>query len=164
MGGMITGDETDVSLCNTRSFLFIFLFVIRYVSPMGRHSNTDIPARLSEHSRRRRARQSKRRNEQFLRGPISLAWLCAAASLPGKALAVALATLFKSDVEKCDSVSVSPALLQRFGVSRQAGYRALGVLEEAKLVSVDRCRGRCTRVRINGARPISKGCESEVAL
>ena len=119
---------------------------------MSHAPNIKIPERLSEVSRERHARGVTRRSEQFLRGPILLTWLCTAAELPGKALAVAVATLFKSGVEQCDTVVVSRALLQRFGVGRQAGYRGLNALERANLVSVDRCRGRCPRVTVIGAR------------
>jgi hypothetical protein len=118
---------------------------------MHLHSESDIPAKLTEASRRRHERKSLRHNEQFLRGPIALRWVCAAARLPGKPLAVAMAVMFKVGVERCDTVAVSRKLLERFGVGRQAGYRGLKALEQAKLVEVERHRGRCPRVTVKGA-------------
>ena len=83
---------------------------------MHLHSESDIPAKLSEASRKRRAQKVRRHNERFLRGPIALRWVCAAARLPGKPLAVAMAVMFKVGVERCDTVAVSSKLLERFGV------------------------------------------------
>ncbi|MBT6157400.1 MAG: hypothetical protein HOL01_04970 [Planctomycetaceae bacterium] len=43
-------------------------------------------------------------------------------------------------------------MIERFGVNRQAGYRALAALEDAGLVTVDRKPGRCPLVSIREKR------------
>ena len=113
-------------------------------------NDNQIPQRLSEQSQYRRAKKAKRQGAQFLRGPVPLAWLYRAAKLPGKALAVSLAVHYKAGVENTrEPIAVTAKLLERFGVSRKAGYRGLEALERTGLVSVDRRRGRCPRVTIS---------------
>jgi hypothetical protein len=84
-----------------------------------------------------------------LLGPIPLAWLAKAASLPGKALALGLAIWFAKTARKTKVVALTPDLVKRFGVTRKPSYRALDSLETAGLVSVDRKRGRCPRVELS---------------
>jgi hypothetical protein len=80
---------------------------------------------------------------EFLRGPIPLEWLGLAARLPGKALAVALAIWFESGRKKNRrTVTLTRAILDRFGVNRYAAYRALQDLEGAGLVTVKRQQGK----------------------
>lgn len=87
-----------------------------------------------------------RRGERFLKGPIPEAWLCRAARLPGKALAVSLALWSQAGVERDRCVKLTTRLRSRFGVGRQASYRALRALEAAGLVSVERHAGRSPTV------------------
>ncbi|WP_145279440.1 hypothetical protein [Tautonia plasticadhaerens] len=77
---------------------------------------------------------------QFLKGPIPLDWLSAAARLPGKApLAVALAIRFESGRRgDAESVKVTNPLVARLGVSRKSKYAALSALEGAGLIRVSR--------------------------
>jgi hypothetical protein len=80
---------------------------------------------------------------EFLKGPIPLNWLSAAAKLPGKApLAVALAIKFESGRRRSDEIILTSAVLQRFGVNRKAKYRGLARLEEANLIRVHRLSRR----------------------
>jgi hypothetical protein len=102
---------------------------------------------LSEPSERRRLAKQGRIAGEFVRGPIPVAWIARAAKLPGRALAVGLALWFIVGVGR-RSNAVCPTLLQKFGVSRKAGYRALQSLEAAGLVMVERRRGRCSHVTI----------------
>lgn len=62
---------------------------------------------------------------------------------------VALAVWHLSDLEKRDEVTLTWRVLDRFGVTPDAGARGLTVLEKAGLVSVQRHRGRCPVVTIN---------------
>jgi hypothetical protein len=108
-----------------------------------------IPEELSGPSKQRRKAKCHQQQQQFLKGPIPLNWLAAAASLPGKSLAVAVALWYQAGLTKSrEGLAVTPRLLRRFGINRYAGYRGLGLLELAGLVSVDRHRGRCPRVAI----------------
>ena len=106
-----------------------------------------IRERLSDVSRRRHQANKKRRQAEFVRGPIPVAWIGKAAELPGRALAVGLAVWFIVGARR-HSNAVCPSLLARFGVSQRTAYRGLAALERAGLVEVDRHRGRCPRVTI----------------
>ena len=116
-----------------------------YIEPTPDH---EIPAQLSEDTKRRRRAAAKRADGQFLRGPIPLWWLRRAARLPGKALTMAVALWFGRGVTRNVEIRVGSALLAKFGMSRYVGYRALRQLELARLVSVRRAAGRCARARI----------------
>ena len=74
----------------------------------------------------------------FLRGPIPLDWLAAAAKLPGKApVLVALAIRFESGRRRnAQSVKLTNKLVARFGVSRKCKYRAIKSLQQAGLIDV----------------------------
>lgn len=78
-------------------------------------------------------------NGEFLKGPIPLVWLSAAAGLPGKAsLAVGLAIWFESGRRKSHDIVLTTAILERFSVNRKAKYRGLKALEAVGLISVVR--------------------------
>ena len=76
---------------------------------------------------------------RFLKGPVSLVSLAVAARLPGKALAVYLATRHRCDLEDRSTVTLPAALLQQFGVGRDAKARALRALKDAGLGRVVSC-------------------------
>ena len=90
----------------------------------------------------------KRINGEFLKGPIPLNWLSMASSLPGKALAVALAIWFEAGRRRSLDVTLTTAILARFGVGRKAKYQALQKLERAQLISVVRVPHKNPLVRI----------------
>jgi len=77
-----------------------------------------------------------RPGEKFLKGPIPLKWLTLAATLPGKALHVAIALWFQGGVERSATVRLNLSRLQVFGVERSAGSRALERLSARRLVTV----------------------------
>ena len=86
--------------------------------------------------------------EPFLKGPIPLSWLSAAAALPGKTLNVALAVRWVADMSKGGEAHVTKAALQYFGLSEDAYRDGLGRLEVAGLVAVTRKAGQRARVKI----------------
>ena len=86
--------------------------------------------------------------EKFLKGPIPWIWLTAAASLPGKALHVAIALWFMASVKRSGTVALSGKTLRSLGVERHSGYRGLNALETAGLVAVERHSGRNPLVTI----------------
>ncbi len=113
---------------------------------------TRIAERLSDASRQRHRKQQQRRHGAFVRGPVPVRWLASAAVLPGRALAVGMAVWFLVGIRQSrKALSVCSTLLERFGVSRKAGYRGLLALEQAGLVKVERHRGRCPRVTVLSA-------------
>jgi len=76
---------------------------------------------------------------EFLKGPIPLDWLGRASKLPGKApLATAIAIMFEVGRRRSPQITLTTAILERFGINRKAKYRGLEQLEEANLISVDR--------------------------
>ncbi len=79
-----------------------------------------------------------------------LAWLTAAADLPGKStirtalLALELATM----CGRKQHLGITPQSVATAGLSRVAAYEGLRLLESAGLVRVTRCRGRSPLVTI----------------
>lgn len=92
-----------------------------------------------------------RSGERFLKGPIPLDWLSAAARLPGKSLHVGIALWFMGGMHKSRVVPLSNIASLRFGLDRNAKYRGLGWLEGAGLITVERKLGRAPNVTINNA-------------
>jgi len=83
--------------------------------------------------------KTKRMKGEFLKGPIPLGWLGCAAKLSGKApLAVALAIWFQAGRRRSKEVTLTTAVIDRFGIDRKAKYRGLSALEKAGLVRVHR--------------------------
>ena len=121
---------------------------------MVERKDEQIESRLSEQSIRRRERQQESRQQEFIKGPLPLPWMIAATVLPGRyPLAVALVIRFRAGLEKTDTkLRLTSKMLKRFGINRQAGYRALATLEDAGLVTVDRNPGRCPLVSIREKR------------
>ena len=92
-----------------------------------------------------------RPGDEFLKGPVPLAWLHRAAKLPGKALAVGVAVWFKAGATRSREVRLSGQLLSRFGLNRHSAQRGLAALEAERLVSVERHPGRCSVVTLKDA-------------
>jgi hypothetical protein len=59
---------------------------------------------------------------------------------------MALYELWFTDLDKRNPVTLTSYNLQRFGLSREQKYRALEILEEAQLVSVNRTNGKNPQV------------------
>jgi DNA-binding transcriptional ArsR family regulator len=99
---------------------------------LGNTTKPDTQRRLPRH----------KAGEKFLKGPIPLDWLSAAARLPGKSLHVAIAIWFTASLNKSATVPLSNIAGLPFGLDRNAKYRALQWLEEAGLILVERKLGR----------------------
>ena len=101
---------------------------------------------------RRRMPPRVRLGGRFLRGPIPMAWLNQAGSLPGKALHVGISIWHWHFIKKGASpIALSVRKLEEIGVKRSSAYRALAALEEAGLISVIRHVGRNPRVTLKEA-------------
>ena len=95
---------------------------------------------------------SRPESGKYLRGPIPLAWLCAAAKLPGKALPCGVALWFMRGVtQSVEQLYVSNILAADFGMSRYAKRRALLSLEAAGLVKLEQSGKRAVRVTLTRA-------------
>jgi hypothetical protein len=110
------------------------------ISPLTLHIGSAKPPRHSK-------------GEHFLKGPIPWKWLTSVAPLGGKALQVGIALWYLAGMRKSARVQLVPSVLQELSVSRYAAYRALGALESAQLVRVERHRGRSPVVTILEAPP-----------
>jgi len=78
-------------------------------------------------------------------------WLCAAskASGHGSGFKVTIALWYLSGLNRqVKTVKLSGSVLRKMGVERHAGYRGLEALENAGLVSVERCSGQSPLVTL----------------
>ena len=79
-----------------------------------------------------------------------LNWLRSAAPLPGKApLQMAVLLQFLSiEYQRTEFILLTPEWLSSAGFSRVTAYRALGALERAELIEVERQQGKAPLVSI----------------
>jgi len=84
----------------------------------------------------------------FIKGPLPLGWMQAAARMPGRTLQVALVLWYLAGLKKSDTVRLSSEQMDAVGVSREAKYEALQRLSAAGLVSVDQRPGRAPVVTL----------------
>lgn len=84
----------------------------------------------------------------FVKGPIPLPWLEIAARLPGKSIHAGIALWYVAGLTRSRLVPLSNIAGLRFGIDRNAKYRALQWLESAGLVAVERKLGRAPLVTI----------------
>jgi hypothetical protein len=96
----------------------------------------------------RRSLPTHKKGARFLKGPIPMSWLAAAARQGGKALHVGVALWHLAGMKNNGRVLLSGSVLTSFGVSRYSTSRALKSLERAKLVEVERHPGRRAVVTI----------------
>lgn len=103
---------------------------------------------LSSLTQARVAKQREERSKLYFGGQISLQWWIKAGQLPGKALHIALAIGWISTVRKKKTIPLQNYPWIEFQFDRTTAYRALRALEIAKLISIDRRRGRHPMVTI----------------
>ena len=84
----------------------------------------------------------------FLKGPIPMAWLNAAAKLPGKTLNVGIAIWWLAGMSKTTAFKLTRKALNQLGVSRDAASDALKRLEGNGLILVKRLPGQRSTVEI----------------
>ena len=92
--------------------------------------------------------ESGRKPAGFIKGPLPLPWMQAAARLPGRTLQVALALWYLAGLKKDTTVRLTTKPLVDMGVSRDAKYDSLARLEEAGLVSIQRQSGQAPLVTL----------------
>ncbi len=78
----------------------------------------------------------------FLRGPIPLGWVSAAASLPGKTINVALALWWRHGMAQGKPFKLTRAALTALNVERDAERKGIARLEQAGLIHVERKPGQ----------------------
>jgi len=97
-----------------------------------------------------RAETSMKRGpkQDYLRGRLPLDWISAAARLPGRSLHAGLVIWILRGLRNSRVIALSNTESRRFGLDRNAKYRALVWLERAGLVKVERKLGRAPVVTI----------------
>jgi len=96
-------------------------------------------------SRNRRQKSNLPRHqlgEKFLKGPIPLALINRATKLPGKAWHVYAAVWYLAGVRKDQTIKLTQVVLNEFGVSRYAKYRALDALAQEGLILYESADGK----------------------
>jgi hypothetical protein len=98
----------------------------------------------------------------FLKGPIPMAWLNAAAKLPGKAINLGIAVWWLHGMAKTKTFKLTGKALDQLGVSRDAASSALKRLEAQGLIRVQRSPGQRPTVEIlpvasNATKPENTG-------
>jgi hypothetical protein len=83
---------------------------------------------------------------QFMMDRVALQWLGRASHLPGRALHLANAVVGLTRLQRSATVKMLPWILEEFNLTRKTFRVALGALEKAGLVSVERHRGRKPRI------------------
>lgn len=86
--------------------------------------------------------------QRFLNGPISMSAIQSAARLPGKALALYLATHHRCSLLGQKKVSLPRGFLGQLGIRKDAKARGLACLERAGLVRLEKCLGRPVKVEL----------------
>lgn len=94
------------------------------------------------------SRKHPRQKDWFLKGPIPGPWIERAASLPGKALHVAMALQHQSALAKSKQVKVGKKLQVKFGLKSDSYLRGLRQLEGAGLVRVSSRPGNLHQITI----------------
>ena len=92
-------------------------------------------------------------SDMFLSGKIPWNWVSACGRLPGKALHVGMSLWLWKGIKKSTTVKLSVKRLEELGVLRHSAYRALKLMEERGLVSVERHRGRSPVVTLLDPHP-----------
>lgn len=82
------------------------------------------------------------KSEPFLKGPIPIAWLSRAARLPGKALNVALAMRWLSDMNADAPIKLTRVAMDKFHFSADAASDALLRMEDAGLIKLHKNPGQ----------------------
>jgi hypothetical protein len=91
--------------------------------------------------RQPRPRRRQRRG-LFVKGPIPLSWIHAAAKISGNVSRLAWVIWFLAGLKRTTTFKLNLSKLGPFGLNRFSASRALVTLEHSRLVSVDRRHGR----------------------
>lgn len=108
----------------------------------GQFVSTAYPVEVDGGRLERPETKVHQRRSRFLKGPVPWDWIIRASELPGQALIVGLCLWRLSGAVRNQTVTLGNAELEPFGTDRAAKSRALTVLEDAGLITVERNRGR----------------------
>jgi hypothetical protein len=83
---------------------------------------------------------------RYIMGPAPLDWLSKCSLLGGKCLNVGIALWWVHGMSKKPTVPLTRKVRKVFGVGRSSASYALGLMEKAGLVEVERHQGRAPRI------------------
>jgi hypothetical protein len=96
----------------------------------------------------RRGRERSPIRDKFIAGPIDVSWVCQASRLGVKALLVGLALWHLKGLRRDNSFLVSNLMLEEWRIQPDAKRRALGALEKAGLIAIERRGKRSPQVTL----------------
>jgi DNA-binding transcriptional ArsR family regulator len=96
----------------------------------------------------RRGRQPSTIRNKFIKGPLDFVWLSEARQLGVTALWVGLGLWFLRGLRRSNSFIVSNLIMHEWGVQPDAKARAIGALEKAGLITVERRGKRSPQVTL----------------
>ena len=112
------------------------------------------PVQCHVFNRRTGVHEARSTQPKFIKGPIPLAWISKANSLPGKAGAVGLALWFLVGVNRSTIIKTTRQIETIAACGRKAVYSALEALESAGLIRKNNAPGRRPTVEICVKDPI----------
>jgi DNA-binding transcriptional ArsR family regulator len=89
-----------------------------------------------------------RSGERFIKGPLPLAWIKAAALQPYQALYVGLLLWHEAGWRKSCSIPFKLSQVRETGISRDTVRRSLKALEQAGLIYIERPSGRSLQITL----------------
>ena len=98
-----------------------------------------------------------RKRDHFLKGPIPMQWLIAAANIRGKALHIGVALWFWSGIKNSKTFILPGNAIRDLGVSRQTCYSQLKSMEQAGLLSINSRKGKKPEITLFGKPRSFKG-------
>lgn len=139
-----------------------------HAAPVQSHLNilsseirdNDISVTVVRHPSSTAKFKARKAQAPFLKGPIPMAWLSAAAHLPGKAINLAIAIRFMSGMVGWTSIKLNRRLLSDMKISPDACSDGLLRLEQAGLIRVTRKPGQRPLIDI---KEIVDGCAPKPA-
>lgn len=137
--GVTCGSETHLPAfgCRTRTVSLIGLTM--YTPPA---SDLSVPVKRLQLDRATGSLVPAPEKVPFLRGPVPLDWLGAAAQQPGKTLNVAIALWWRHGMAGGKPFKLTRTALKTLNVKRDAASAGLTRLEEAGLIRVERRLGQ----------------------
>ena len=142
----VPSGEATLSRRDTPSHIVKNLHKDRYdvADEVGRSSHVacaEVPTASLKASR-------QRRDQRFLKGPISIGLLGQLARLKGNCLTLYIAAKHRADLTEFAVVTIPAHTREQFGLSRKSFASALIRLEQAGFIKVARAAGRSPRIEL----------------
>ncbi len=93
-------------------------------------------------------RKNKRIEGGFICGPLPLIWIQKACSLGKNTAKLSLLLWYKHGLTKGQPFYISNLAAEKFGLERRQKYRALSLLEEAGLITIEQDPGNSPTIQV----------------